>query len=137
MIESPEEFVRLRESEDPQEYGRASWDAAAEETWLAVIERYPEYRFWVAQNKTVPLTVLGLLASDPDPRVRSMVARKGKLPVQLLLRLARDPEDGVRLTVAAHRRATPQVLALLVDDEWEEVRDTARARLGNMSVDPE
>ena len=76
MIDSADEFVRLRRSDDPAEYGRAARDEASTETWLEVIDRYPDMRFWVAQNKTVPLEVLEILRQDPDERVRSMVLHK-------------------------------------------------------------
>lgn len=77
MIESAEEFVRLRSSEVPEEYRRAAHDQADESTWRDLIERFPEMRFWVAQNKTVPLSILEVLRHDPDERVRSMVRSKG------------------------------------------------------------
>lgn len=77
MIETPEEFRRLRESENPEEYRRASHDVAPVEVWLEVIRRWPDMRFWVAQNKTVPVSVLEVLADDPDETVRDMVLRKG------------------------------------------------------------
>lgn len=76
VIESAEEFVRLRTSEDPAEYNKAARDEASESTWRDVIERYPDMRFWVAQNKTVPLTVLEVLRHDPDEQVRDMVTSK-------------------------------------------------------------
>ena len=77
MIQSPEEFRRLRESENPEEYRRAAHDEAPVEVWLEVIRRWPDMRFWVAQNKTVPVSVLEVLANDPDEKVRDMVLRKG------------------------------------------------------------
>jgi hypothetical protein len=77
VIESAEEFVRLRTSEEPDKYHRAAHEEATVETWLQVIERYPEMRFWVANNKTVPLEVLEVLRQDADARVRSMVRCKG------------------------------------------------------------
>ena len=77
MIESPEEFLRLRGSDDPDEYQRAAHEEATLQTWVEVIERYPDMRFWVAQNKTVPLAVLEVLRRDTDERVRSMVRSKG------------------------------------------------------------
>ena len=90
VIESADEFVRLRLSRDPEEYGRAAHEEAAESTWRDVIERFPEMRFWVAQNKTVPLGILELLRDDPDSRVQSMVRAKGTWK-------RAHPEDGVRL----------------------------------------
>ncbi len=76
MIGSAEEFVRLRTSDDPAEYNRAARDQATESTWRDVIERFPDMRFWVAHNKTVPLSVLEILRQDPDDRVRDMVTSK-------------------------------------------------------------
>ena len=76
VIDSAEEFVRLRSSENPAEYNRAALEEASEGTWRDVIERFPEMRFWVAQNKTVPLEVLEILRHDPDERVRRMVRSK-------------------------------------------------------------
>ena len=70
MIESAEEFVRLRGSEVPEEYLRAAQDSAEVQVWLDIIQRYPDMRFWVAQNKTVPVPVLEVLRNDEDQRVR-------------------------------------------------------------------
>ena len=77
MIDSPEEFRRLPQSECRDEYLRAAHDEAPMEVWLEVIRRWPDLRFWVAQNKTVPLEILEILAKDPDPKVPDMVSRKG------------------------------------------------------------
>ncbi|WP_432095282.1 hypothetical protein [Streptomyces sp. bgisy100] len=129
MIDSAEEFVRLRFSDDPEEYGRASSEPAAPDVWREVIEGYPEARFWVAHNKTVPLEILWVLADDPDPRVRSMVASKRKLTLDLLTALAVDPDASVRLVVARHKSVPRDVLEQLRTDSWEEVRDVARDRL--------
>ena len=83
MIDSAAEFVRLRTSENADEYHRAAHEAASAETWLAIIDRYPDMRVWVAQNKTVPLDILGLLRHDPDERVRSMVRAKDRGAVRI------------------------------------------------------
>ena len=77
VIESADEFVRLRTSADPAEYHRAVTDEAAEGTWREILDRFPKMRFWVAQNKTVPFSVLEKLRTDPDEKVRSMVRAKG------------------------------------------------------------
>lgn len=66
VLESAEEFIRLRYSEDPDDYYRAAHEQASTEVWLDVIQGYPDARFWVAQNKTVPADVLSVLARDPD-----------------------------------------------------------------------
>ena len=76
VIESAEEFVRLRRSVDPEEYRRAAWEEAPVDTWLDVIERFPEMRSWVAHNKTVPLEILEILRQDPDEQVQWAVRQK-------------------------------------------------------------
>ncbi len=68
--------MRLRTSWVPEEYRRAAADEAPVEVWTQIIERYPDMRFWVAQNKTVPLAILEMLRHDPDRRVQWMVRSK-------------------------------------------------------------
>jgi hypothetical protein len=107
MINSVEEFIRLRTSEREEEYFRAAQDSAPVEVWEALIERHPEMRFWVAQNKTVPIVILERLALDADANVRLMVAAKRKLPQHLQQLLASDSDESVRERVvnnAAKRR---------------------------------
>ncbi|MEU9974091.1 hypothetical protein [Streptomyces sp. NPDC051014] len=130
-MESAEEFVRLRFSDDPEQYGRASSESASLEVWTEVVERYPEARFWVAHNKTVPLEILRVLAADPDPSVRSMVAVKRKLTAGILAQFATDPVESVRLSVARHKKTSRSVLEKLLSDDWREVRETAQERLRN------
>ncbi|MBL9148356.1 MAG: HEAT repeat domain-containing protein [Phycisphaerae bacterium] len=129
MIESAEEFRRLRESDDPDEYRRAACDSAPPAVWRDVLARFPELREWVAHNRTVPHEVLTELASDPDPRVRWMVAAKRKLAAELQLRLAVDSDEGVRQRIAWNARATRAALERLAGDSWIVVAEHARARL--------
>lgn len=128
-IKSAEEFIRLRYSENPDEYSRAASEDASPEVWRSVIAKHPEARFWVAQNKTVPLEILKILASDEDPRVRGMVARKRKLSPDLLDLLSRDSSETVRLQVARHRHTSRDTLDALTTDAWDQVREVARERL--------
>ncbi|MEU6291380.1 hypothetical protein [Streptomyces sp. NPDC046988] len=129
MIESAEEFIRLRFSDASEDYGRASTEPAAPGVWREVIEHHPEARFWVAQNKTVPLEILQVLASDSDSRVRSMVASKRKATPELLTMLAADSDESVRLAVARHKSVPGDVLEQLRNDSWGEIRDVVRDRL--------
>ena len=103
MIYSAEEFVRLRDSTEKDEYDRASMDEAEVSVWLDVIDRYPEYRRWVAYNKTIPLDVLGMLCKF-DADVRRFVAVKRKLPAALCERLSRDSSSVVRVAIAANKK---------------------------------
>lgn len=128
MINSAEQFRLLRESSDPDEYLRAAHDEAPMEVWLDVVARMPDMRFWVAQNKTVPIELLVRLAEDPDPRVRGMVACKRKLPEALQLKLAADSDPSIRCGLAHNAKVTPRVLAILMNDDDELVREAANRR---------
>jgi hypothetical protein len=130
MISSAEEFVELRSSESPEEYGRAAREEAPAEVWREVIEKYPEFRYWVAHNKSVPLDILKILAGDQDVRVRDCVAGKRKLDEATQEQLAKDPDSGVRMRIARNKKASERVLALLLEDPWDEIRKVARERLG-------
>ncbi len=61
----------------PDECRRAAHDEASVEVWFEVIRRWPDMRFRVAQNKTVTVSVLGILVDDPDKDVRNMGLPKG------------------------------------------------------------
>ena len=128
-IESAEEFVRLRFSADADEYGRAAHESASTQVWRDVIEQYPDARVWVAQNKTVPLEILEIIALDPDPRVRVMVAMKRKATARLLSTLATDSDESVRMAVARHRRTSRETLESLRNDPWDQIRMMVAQRL--------
>lgn len=126
MIETPDEFVKLRSSENPEEYRRASSDPASETTWREVITSYPEMAFWVVQNKTVPHSILELLAYHADPRVRSAVAQKRKLTYAIFEHLSHDEDESVRLAVALNKKIPLEVATYLVNDSSSLVADAAR-----------
>jgi hypothetical protein len=129
MIHSADEFRRLRTSSKPEEQVRAASEEAPEGVWREVVEAHSEMRFWVAQNKTVPLSILRMLASDEDERVRSMVAMKRKLDSELFALLASDGDAAVRHTVACNRSAPRDVLTLLSRDVEQFVAQAATERL--------
>ena len=129
MIESAQEFIRLRTSENPDEYNRAAHDSASDVVWREVVAEYPEMRWWVAHNKTVPVSILELLHIDSSADVRCMVARKRKLPEQLQRALAADSEASVRHALACNAKASREVLQTLASDSESFVRDAAIHRL--------
>jgi len=129
MIYSAEEFFRLRRSEDPDEYRRASSDEAPLGVWLSVVERFPEMRSWVAHNKTVPLEILERLAVDLDAGVRAAVASKRKLSFALQVLLRTDADASVRERLACNEKCDPEILRLLASDAEESVRSAAIRRL--------
>jgi hypothetical protein len=130
MIGSADEFVRLRTSDEPDEYRRAAMDEAPESVWLEVVRAYPEMRRWVAHNKTVPMSVLDLLAADQDEDVRIAVAQKGKLTADLFSQLSRDPSPNVRQRIASNAKTPTAVRERLACDADKSVATEARTRLG-------
>ncbi len=132
MINSAEEFVRLRFSPIPEEYALAASGKASNEVWLEVIERYPEYAQWVAHNKSIPLDIIRVLALHPDDNVRLHIAAKRKSPADVLWVLARDKNDSVRNRVVHHPKTPKEILEFLLHDPWGDVRELAQRRLEKM-----
>ncbi|MFC9498282.1 hypothetical protein [Streptomyces sp. NPDC056982] len=130
-ITSVEEFIRLRDSEDPEEYNRSAWATLPLPVWWDLVRNHPDMRFWAAHNRTVPSEILAELIKDPDWRVRDRVASKRRCPPELLERLADDPHDAVRRLVAGHPHSPRSAVARLVDDRWPVIAQEARARLAN------
>jgi hypothetical protein len=129
MITSAEEFVALRLSKDPTMYNKAAHDSTTEEVWLDVIANYPDMKKWVAHNKTVPLSILRILADDPDPDVRVTVAMKRKCDAPLFEKLASDLNMSVRLAVAYNAKTPKEILLRLTQDSYERVAEVATDRL--------
>jgi hypothetical protein len=116
MISTPDEFKRLRESTDPEQYARAASESAPLEVWRELVARMPEMHFWVAQNKTVPIEILGDLAQCSDVTTRSMVARKGKITESIGLTLAEDTDESVRAALARNTKLPKSVRDVLQAD---------------------
>lgn len=129
MIESAQEFVRLRTSEDASEQSRATHDCAPEQVWFDVLRQYPDMAVWVVRNKTVPLSVLRVVARHADRQVRWAVASKRKLDAGLFAELATDEDDVVRKRIALNRKVPRSLLEQLAEDPSPLVRDAARERL--------
>ena len=92
MITSADEFVRFRSSTNPEEYRRAAQESASELVWHEIITHYPEMRRWVANNRTISISILERLSMDSDPDVRIWVAMKRKLPEALQMRFVHEPD---------------------------------------------
>jgi hypothetical protein len=129
MIDSAEEFVRLRTSEGPEDYNRAANEAATVEVWKDVIRRFPDMKQWVIHNKQIQLEILELMARDTSASIRSCVADKRKLGAQLFEALSRDADEGVRARIAYNQKVPVEILQRLAADEAELVRQAAATRL--------
>lgn len=125
MINSAEEFVALRSSENKDEYDRAAFDEASESVWMDIIYRYPDYRKWVAHNKTVPISILRELCNF-DSEVRYFVSVKRKLSLEIFEILAQDPDPLVRQGVASNKKTPITILQRLAVDSDENVARVAR-----------
>jgi hypothetical protein len=133
MIKTVEEFIRLRTSEDRDEYLRAAQEEAPIEVWEKLIKEHEDMKQWVALNKKVPLSILEILSNDPDPQVRSCVALKRKLNRKLFEKLARDSDESVRMRIARNPKTPEDIIKILSNDKWIEIRTVAENRLLNMN----
>lgn len=120
MILSAEEFVRLRESEDPSEYIRSGVDTAELSVWLDIIYKYPEMKVWVARNRTVPPEIIRLLAKDNDPLVRGSISRKYPLEDDLYHDLSRDIDEGIRAGLTYNKKIPIDILKYMSENDPSE-----------------
>ncbi|MCO1373835.1 hypothetical protein L0Z42_25395 [Burkholderia multivorans] len=130
MIQCAEEFIALRDSRIKDEYDRAATDEASVSVWRDVIVRFPDYRKWVAHNKTVPVEILAELCQF-EAEVRRFVAVKRKLSRELFELLAKDPDPVVRQGVASNKKAPISIIIGLMQDEDESVVSVARYNFEN------
>jgi hypothetical protein len=114
MIQSAQEFIRLRCSKDPQEYGRAAHEEAPEAVWIDIISNHSDMAFWVAHNKTIPETIIRHLFLLDDDRVNDFLARKRRTPHDILFALAQHPHETIRAGVAVNAKTPRWILEVLV-----------------------
>ncbi|MFI1925307.1 MULTISPECIES: hypothetical protein [unclassified Streptomyces] len=129
MIESAEEFVRLRSSGDSADLLRTKREDAPLDVWLDLVNHHPDMRFWVTFNRHVPSDVLRLLVRDDDWRVRANIASRKGVPEDILETLSHDDHDAVVSSAAANPGTPTDALTRLSRHPWEEVRDHALAQL--------
>ncbi|MEP7220217.1 MAG: hypothetical protein ABI876_14940 [Bacteroidota bacterium] len=132
MIESAEEFVRLRCSEDPDLYTRAAWEEAPEEIWHELLLKYhddPDMRFGIALNKKLPASIIMILAKDDSWRIRYTIAQKRSVDRAVRELLSRDDDEPVRKAVAVNSKTPRDILESMVNDPVSEIAERARKRL--------
>jgi hypothetical protein len=135
MIITAEEFIRLRSSEEPEEYGRAAHDEASIQTWEEVIEKYPDYKKWVIHNKTVPIEILQRLAKDINPSIRAEVARKRKINEAIFQLLAADEDEGVRYALSCNTKLTIDKLPQIRKDGSEWFKNAVAERIKQKEIE--
>jgi len=129
-ITSAKEFVRLRDSQIPQEYEQAAYRPISASVCREIIENYPEMKKWVIHNKTVPMEILEELSSDKNVNIRDAVLGK-KNSVTILEKLSSDPEPHIRFLVAGKPNTALDILKRLAMDPEPNVRIRAQRRLNN------
>ncbi|WP_445659097.1 hypothetical protein [Achromobacter sp. NCFB-sbj8-Ac1-l] len=125
-IKSAEEFKKFSDSKSDIEMTR--W-AAADEVWIAVLEKYPNLSRIVALNRTISLPILIRLSKSNDWLTRCDVAMKRRITPSMFHALSRDPEPAVRKRIALNPKAPLDVLQILADDQDKTVSDAAKERL--------
>ncbi len=131
MINSADEYKRLRESDKEEECDRVVYEEAPIEVWKDIINRFPDAREWVAHNKTVPLEILSILSKDDNPEVRYMVAMKRKLSKELFDLLSKDKDESVRMRIACNAKTPREILEKMKEDEVIEIVNWVTERLEN------
>lgn len=120
MIDDAKEWIRLRRSEEREEYMRSAVEEVPLDVWKQIYELAPDLRCFIAYSKTSPHEMLEILARDDDWRVRNAAANRADARPELLRQLARDPDEGVRVRVCWNPSTPKDVLEYLAATEWFE-----------------
>lgn len=128
-IRTPEHFIKLRESDRPEDHRHATWGVADDSVWFELIQHHPHMRRWVAQNKTLSSRVQLRLAEDPDVRVRYAVATSPALAAEVLEILLHDRDASIRRVIVTQENLSLQQLERLSTDPDPDVAGDAAEQL--------
>ncbi|MEO5930142.1 MAG: hypothetical protein ABIR47_09425 [Candidatus Kapaibacterium sp.] len=132
MIETIEELIRFIETDDSELNESSSWEEAPEILWHELLLKYcddPDMRFAVTLNKTLPTSVLMVLAKDDSWRVRCTVAKKRRLEPSIRELLSKDENEAVRRGIAYNQKTPREILAKMVNDPVPDIAERVRKRL--------
>lgn len=129
MINSAEEFKKLRLSSNLDEQHRASTEPASLEVWNQVINQYEELKEWVAHNKSIQTEILEILAHDSNPSVRSVVARKRKISDEIFDVLRKDSDESVRHALINNTKLSLEKKKNIKTDDSEWLRNALRDQI--------
>jgi pentose-5-phosphate-3-epimerase len=82
------------------------------------VKKEPQLRGWIAQNPSITVDMIGVLARDASPKVRLAIAYNPSTPSSVLEKLSFDTEVEVRRAVANNAKTPGNVLEMLVKD-WQ------------------
>lgn len=134
MIDSVAEFIRLRCSENPEEYQRSAHELIASDVIEKLIEEHPDMIKWVIHNKLVSVEVLDRLSRHEDPEVREEVAGKRKCSLAIFSRLAVDENYLVRAKLVYNAKLPPEVLVKMLDDPEPFVLEKVKRKIEEHSA---
>jgi hypothetical protein len=86
----------------------------------------------IAENSSMPASMLDELARHNDPAVREAVADNINTPIDTLWMLAADPSVDVRYAIAENHNVPLAILSYLTDDDNPYVSCRARATLDRL-----
>ena len=133
MISSAAEFIKLRISDNSEEYRRTVSEEISEAVCIELIEKHPEMKIWVIGNKTVPLSILNILSNDNDSNIRFSIALKRKLSHELFEKLSMDNDESVRQCIASNKKTPIDILEKLALDVEDMVKEVAIERLDELA----
>jgi len=133
MIETADEFIRLRQSDNMDEQHRAGHDTADISVWMDVIKSYPDFKIWVIRNKTIQIEILEILCTDKDPNVRSEVARKRKINDTIFNLLCVDPDENVRYSLMWNTKLTLEKIKTIKVDDSDWLKEQLANKINNAS----
>ncbi len=133
MINSPDEFLRILESDDA---GSLRWAEATSETWIDLVSAFPDdiVRVVILCKRVTP-AALAVAARSPSEFIRFLVAKKRCLSVETQASLARDPSPYVREHLARNKSVAPPLLLGMLEDDEATVRAVVRSRLAALGHD--
>lgn len=133
MIDNANEWIKLRRSEEREDYWRSANEEVPLSVWKEIYEVAPDLRDFIAYNKTSPHEMLEILAKDDDSRVRYAAAARADARPELLRQLALDADEAVRGRICWNPSTPRDVLELLVATEWFEPNlERLRERLAEL-----
>lgn len=129
MINEIAEFVKICNSDIPEERKRIKNETISEDVLFDVIQHFPELTLFVIHNNSVTLKILEILSKSPDSEIRWWVATKRKLSPELIEILSTDEDESVRHRIAYNVNTSKSILTILAQDNSIMVAKVAKDRL--------
>ena len=129
MIYNIEEYFRLKNSENKEDYDRVIREELSFELISDILENYPRTKSWLVHNKFIPIEVLRILATDKDVDVRFTVAMKKKCDRFVFETLMKDKVGSVRMAVVRNNKLPIDLLETLTFDNDNEIAEEAKLML--------